>query len=235
MKLKIFSLSFFPSLFLFSDVVCSQSKNFDLNFAEEQTEIQEVDSSCSALFLDGGCFLMPVRDMLVNGITLQLGGTKGHLASGLVFDFITSDKVFFPSDFEVPSPSYTYLFFGWDNEYICNPQKRVNLSFHTRLGFGYTEYSNSSASGEIIYYEIDDSSSFYTPVYSYYSGLIASEMFFSVEPGMKVLFNISNWLGVGAGWNSRIVFGINEESLLRNDAFYAGRLFIRLALRGKGN
>lgn len=233
MKLKVLYLCSFSGLFSFHGILCSQNKSFDLHFEEDQTDTMEVDSACAALFFDGGCFVMPVRDMLVNGMSLQLGGTREHVAFGLVFDLICSDKVFFPSDLDFPSPRYTYLFFGWDNEYICNPSKRVNISFHTKLGFGYTEYSSSTGSEEIMYYEIDDSTSYFTPVYSYYSGLIASETFFSMEPGMKVLFNISDWLGVGAGWNSRIVLGINKESPLRNDSFYAGRLFVRVALRGK--
>jgi hypothetical protein len=234
MKTRIFFLYLF--LILFPCRVFSQNNTLELDTGPEQADKSgdgSVDSCSHSFFIDAGSLLMPVRDVCIPGLALKIGGRETHFASGLAFDYMKTDKIFFSCGFDVVSPEYKYIFFGWYNEYVFNPKKRISISLHLKAGLGYMEYSDKVTSSTIKYYEIDDSSSYYTPVYEHYSGLIISDNFLSIEPGINVLYNLASWMSIGMGWNSRIVFGINRESPVREGAYYSGNIFFRLRMPGK--
>jgi hypothetical protein len=190
------------------------------------------DSISTSLFLDAGALFMPINNVLIPGLAVKFGSGDKHFASGVAFDLIKTNKVFFSEDPTVTSPRYTYFSFGWYNEYICNPQKRVSVAFHLKAAFGYADYSDNKT--VINYYQADDSSSYSTPVYSS-SSLIASSSFIAIEPGINVLYNIKKWISIGAGWDSRILFRISSENPLRDDTYYSGNIFLRFRIPEKAD
>jgi hypothetical protein len=235
MQAKSFLLHLFLIVFFVPSKTFSQDNILEL-FPETEpvTHIDmDDDSSGLSVFMDAGSLFIPVKDIFINGLSVKLGETGTHFASAFAFDLINSRRIFATPEFNVALPQYTYVFFGLDNEYIFNPEKRISISLHLKTGFGYADYSDLATAGGSYYYEMDDSSSYYTPVAYYNSGRIASDNFFSIEPGINVLCNLTNWLSMGAGWNSRIVLGANKKSPLRDDAFYSGNIFLRFRVPGK--
>ena len=191
-----------------------------------------VASEASFLF-DGGSVFLPVRDNCLAGVSFSMGGANEDFASAFSFDGIFSHNINFPSADEVISPHYKYLFFGWDNQYFIHPKNKITLALDLRFGWGYECFSDKSKAGDVFYYQLNDTSSYYTDE-SYYSyGTIASDNMFVIEPGMNFLFKVSRCVSIGAGAHSRIVLGINTESPLGDTGFYSGNIFLRFRIFGK--
>lgn len=233
MKVRASLFKFFIIIFLLPCNLFAQGILLESSSENEEITSKSTEPLGISFFADAGNLVMPINDIYVNGLTTKLGVTSRRFTSGLAFDLISSNKAFFSDNFDLVSPSYKYVFFGWDNEYICNPENRINFSLNIRTGFGFAEYSEKGASSQISYYEINDSTSYYTPVYSYYPGIVASNSFLSLEPGINVLYNVKKWLSIGAGWSSRIVIGMNEENEFEDDGFYSARFFLRFRMPEK--
>lgn len=184
---------------------------------------------CTAKFIsDLGITVLPVQNKRLPVFSCRIGGANDKFASAFAFDLHSSTRVSFASAGKADSPYFIYYFAGWYNELTIHSGSRHRLAFHFKTGIAGMSYYDQADADNVYYQEYNEQSGSYNSSQYYFNGLIASDNYFSFEPGLTGTFMLTRWADAGAAWNMRLLAGRNKDNPLWDDGFYSGLVFLRI-------